>query len=90
MNINNLNITYQHGFTERRSCLTNLLTTLEMVTKNVDDGNCVNLIYFDYKKAFDKVAHHRLLSKLKSLGLSSNVISYAGLKDFSPTDVREL
>ena len=51
-------------------CLTNLLTTLEMVTKNVDDGNCVDLIYFDYKKALDKVAHHRLLCKLKSLGLS--------------------
>ena len=76
MNINNLSSTYQHGFTERRSCLTNLLTTLEVVTKNVDDGNCVDLIYFDYKKAFDKVAHHRLLCKLKSLGLSSNVICW--------------
>ena len=78
MNINNLNSrpTYQHGFTERRSCLTNLLTTLEMVAKNVDDGNCVDLIYFDYKKAFDKVAHHRLLCKLKSLELNSNVICW--------------
>ena len=76
MNINNLNSRYQHGFTERRSWLTNLLTTLEMVTKNVDDGNCVDLIYFDYKKAFDKVAHHRLLCKLKFLGLSSNVICW--------------
>ena len=76
MNFNNLKSTYQHGFTERRSCLTNLLTTLEMVTKNVDDGNCVDLIYFDYKKAFDKVTHHRLLCKLKSLGLNSNEICW--------------
>ena len=45
-------------------------------TPHVDDGNCVDLIYFDYKKAFDKVAHHRLLCKLKSLGLSSNVICW--------------
>ena len=59
--------------------MTNLLTTLEMVTKNVDEGNCVvsvDLIYFDYKKAFDKVAHHRLLCELKSLGLNSNVICW--------------
>ena len=56
--------------------MTNLLTTLKMVRKNVDEGNCVDLIYFDYKKAFDKVAHHRLLCKLKSLGLNSTVICW--------------
>ena len=43
---NNLLSDHQHGFTAR-SCLTNLLTTLEMVTKAVDDGDCVDVIYFD-------------------------------------------
>ena len=59
-----------------RSCLTNLLTTLEMVTKAVDDGDCVDMIYFDYKKAFDKVAHYRLICKLKSFGFQGNLMQW--------------
>ena len=73
---NNLLSDHQHGFTASRSCLTNLLTTLEMVTKAVDDGDCVDMIYFDYKKAFDKVAHHRLICKLKSFGFQGNLMQW--------------
>ena len=73
---NNLLSDHQHGFTANRSCLTNLLTTLEMVTKAVDDGDCVDMIYFDYKKAFDKVAHHRLICKLKSFGFQGNLMQW--------------
>ena len=73
---NNLLSDHQHGFTANRSCLTNLLTTLEMVTKAVDDGDCVDMIYFDYKKAFDKVAHHRLICKLKSFCFQGNLMQW--------------
>ena len=36
LKVNNLISSVQHGFTERKSCLTNLLITLEMITKAID------------------------------------------------------
>nr|VZI09652.1 unnamed protein product [Spirometra erinaceieuropaei] len=45
----------QHGFRSGRSCLTNLLFTLERWTKARDEGSVVHAIYIDFKKAFDIV-----------------------------------
>ena len=59
----------QHGFLKAKSCLTNLLCFLEEITKWVDDGSPVDVIYLDFQKAFDKVPHQRLISKLKSHGM---------------------
>ena len=47
--------TYQHGFLKARSCLTNLLCFLEEITKWVDHGSPVDVVYLDFQKAFDKV-----------------------------------
>ena len=63
----------QHGFTKGKSCLTNLLKFLEEVTKYVDEGNPVDVLYLDFSKAFDKVPHKRLLEKLKAHGIESNI-----------------
>ena len=52
--------TSQHGFLKARSCLTNLLCFFEEITKWVDDGSQVDVIYLDFQKAFDKVPHQRL------------------------------
>ena len=43
----------QHGFLKAKSCLTNLLCFLEEITKWVDDGSPVDVIYLDFQKAFD-------------------------------------
>ena len=40
------------------------------ITKWVDDGSPVDVIYLDFQKAFDKVPHQRLIRKLKSHGTS--------------------
>ena len=53
----------QHGFLKARSCLTNLLCFFEEITKWVDDGSPVDVIYLDFQKAFDKVPHQRLILK---------------------------
>ena len=45
----------QHGFLKARSCLTNLLCFFEEITKWVDEGSPVDVIYLDFQKAFDKV-----------------------------------
>ena len=61
----NLIKTSQHGFSNGRSWLTNLLDFFEVATKNVDEGNPVDLIYLDFDKAFDKVPFIRLFKKSK-------------------------
>ena len=49
---------------------------LEEITKCVDDGSPVDVIYLDFQKAFDKVPHQRLISKLKSLGIGNSIINW--------------
>ena len=56
----------QHGFLKARSCLTNMLCFLEEITKWIDEGLPLDIIYLDVQKAFDKVPHQRLLLKLKA------------------------
>ena len=71
---------YQHGFTKDRSSLTNLLETLEPWTAALDEGFGIDVIYLDYRKAFNMVTHNILIYKLKSLGIDSNLLS--SLTDF--------
>eukprot|EP00061_Rhincodon_typus_P014629 g41771.t1 len=47
---------------QRRICWT-LIEFLEEVTKQIDEGRVVNVIYRDFSKAFDKVPYGRLVSK---------------------------
>ena len=66
----------KHGFFKARSCLTNMLCFLEDVTKWLDEGSPVDIIYLDLKKAFDKVPHQRLLLKLKAHGIGNGMINW--------------
>ena len=66
----------QHGFTSGKSCLSNLLEFFEVVTKILDKGEAVDLVYLDFAKAFDKVPHHRLFKKLEAHGLGGNVLNW--------------
>ena len=69
LNTFNLINATQHGFRKVRSCLTNLLEYLETVTKFLDEGVPVDVIYLEFAKAFDKVPHARLLKKLEAHGI---------------------
>ena len=73
---NNLLSPSQHGFISKRSCLSNLLVALEAITKAIDEGNVVDMIYFDYQKAFDTVPHRRLKVRLKALGFKGNMLKW--------------
>ena len=48
----------------------------EEITKWVDDGSPVDVIYLDFQKAFDKVPHQRLILKLKSHGMGNSIINW--------------
>ena len=66
----------QHGFVQGRSCQTNILLCLEKWTDIVDGGNCVDVAYFNYAKAFDKVSHRLLLLKLKGYGIDGKLLDW--------------
>ena len=70
----------QHGFRSKRSCLTNLLDFFHYIFDAYDESKSVDVVYLDFQKAFDKVPHERLLSKLLSHGISGNI--YNWLKDW--------
>ena len=59
------NLINPYGFLKARSCLTKIVFILEDVTKWVDEGSPVDIIYLDLKRAFDKVPHQRLLGDRK-------------------------
>ena len=68
----------QHGFLKARSCLANLLCFFEEITKWVDDGSPVDVVYLAFQKAFDKVPHQRLLLKLKAHGIGQGSANFLG------------
>ena len=53
-----------------------MLCFFEEITKWVDEGSPVDVIYLDFQKAFDKVPHQRLLLKLKSHGMGNSIINW--------------
>uniref|UniRef100_A0A4W3J087 Reverse transcriptase domain-containing protein n=1 Tax=Callorhinchus milii TaxID=7868 RepID=A0A4W3J087_CALMI len=66
----------QHGFTKGKSCLTNLLEFFENVSSRLDRGDPVDVLYLDFKKAFDKVPHKRLLHKVKTHRINGNILAW--------------
>ncbi len=68
----------QHGFRYKRSCLTNLLDFFYDIFNQYDENKAVDIIYLDFQKAFDKVPHKRLLTKLKSHGIQGVILKWIG------------
>jgi len=66
----------QHGFVKKRSCLTNFLEFLEFISNYVDQGYPINVVYLEFKKAFDKVPHKRLMLKIESLGIIDKIYNW--------------
>ena len=77
---NNLLNDAQHGFREGRSCLTNLLETLEQWTEILDEGDCIDVAYLDFRKAFDLVSHEHLIYKLTKYGIKGKILNW--IKDY--------
>ena len=73
---NNIISETQHGFREGRSCLTNLLETLEAWTKIIDEGDGIDVAYLDFRKAFDLVSHKHLIYKMSKYGITGQILEW--------------
>lgn len=80
LNSNNLIAEEQHGFRSNRSCLPNMLCYLDNLVNAVDEGMCIDINYLDCEKAFDRVPHRRLLTKLESMGIDGRILVW--IKNF--------
>ena len=54
----------QYGFLPKRSCELQLIQFVDHLTDIIDAGDAADVVYLDFKKAFDSVPHKRLLAKL--------------------------
>ena len=80
MTENNLFCDEQHGFLGGRSCVTNLLETIDVWTEILDRKEAVDVLYLDFRKAFDKVPHKRLIVKLGMYGIHQETVRW--VEDF--------
>ena len=65
-----------HGFKVGRSTTNNMLVYMETLTRLIDEGHAVDVLYLDFSKAFDKVHHRRLLDKCRGLGVEGKVLEW--------------
>ena len=66
---------HQHGFLKGKSCTTNLIKTLDRFGRLLDRGSQINVIYLAMSKAFDKVKHAQLFSKLHIFGIGGKLFN---------------
>ena len=66
---------HQNGFLKGKSCTINLIETLDCIGRLLDRGSQIEVIYLAMSKAFDKVNHAQLLSKLHIFGIGGKLFN---------------
>ena len=61
---------HQFGFLNKRFYLSQLVTSFAYIFDEVDKGTPVDVVYLDFRKAFDSVPHDELLFKMWRLGIT--------------------
>ena len=80
MKENKLYASCQHGFRNHRSCMTQLLEVMEDFNNFIDNHDDIDVIYLDFRKAFDSVPHERLALKLQEHGFTGKLLQW--IRDF--------
>ena len=76
LNIHKLIRDTQYGFRKGRSCTTNILEFLDMVTDVISQKGNTDVIFLEFVKAFDELPHRRLLAKLQANGIDGQVVRW--------------
>ena len=66
----------QNGFLKANSCLTNMLCFLEEITKGIDGGLPIDIVYLDFQKGLDNMPHQRLLHIFKAHGIGDGIVDW--------------
>ena len=66
----------EHGFLPGRSTVTNLVTAESITADYLNNRRLVDVILLDFARAFDKVRHNILISKLSNLGISAQPLDW--------------
>lgn len=86
--LNSINFFYplQHGFRKGLSCETQLAEFTHDLLVNMNNNYQTDVIFLDFAKAFDRVPHRHLLTKLSVLGIDSTIIAW--IQDFLTSRVQ--
>ena len=67
----------QHGFCPHKSCLTQLLPLVDKFAVALNKKSRIDVIYFDFAKAFDSINHDLVLHKLKTkFGINGLLLNF--------------
>ena len=66
----------QFGFLRGKSTTSQLLHVLQDIHQALESRNQVDAVYLDFAKAFDKVSHKLLLTKLHKFGIRGGLLSW--------------
>ena len=67
---------FQHGFMKRRSTSTNLVEFVSHAIGVIESKRQLDVVYTDFRKAFDRVKHSILLYKLRKIGIHSDLLAW--------------
>ena len=67
---------YQHGFKEKRSTETQLICTIHDIAIAIQSNKRIHAAILDFSKAFYKVPHRRLLTKLDYYGIRDSLLNW--------------
>nr|CAH8851507.1 unnamed protein product [Trichobilharzia regenti] len=73
---NDLQFTSQCRLISRRSCITCHSDNFDYITQCIDNGRLVTTLFLNVSKAYDKVPHIRLLTKLQSYGITGKLLKW--------------
>ena len=81
LTLNNLIVKQQHGFMRGKSCATNLLESLDIITASLEKHLPVDILFTDFRSAFNKVSHRLLVEvKLPAYGIRGKLLNW--IRDF--------